>query len=88
MPPFISWFLYLSWVFLFMCVVCLFKWLDLQPHSQHVRLAAADSEITMEDIQRDPMEKATRIGMKVFLVLSIVFLVVHFIVIVAPHSSS
>ena len=63
-------------------------WLDMQPHSRHVQLAAADSEITMQDIERDPMEKATRIAMKVFLVLSIVFLVLHFIVVLAPLSSS
>jgi len=71
-----------------MSVACLLKWLDMQPHAQQLLLAADTSQLSMQDIASNSMEKATSIGMKVCLVLSIVFLVLHFIVILAPLSSS
>jgi hypothetical protein len=88
MPPFISWFLYLSWIFLFISVGCLLKWLDMQPHPQHVALSDITSPPSTQHIASYSTERVTRIGIKVCLVLSIAFLVLHFIVILVPLSSS
>jgi len=50
MAPFISWFLYLSWIFLFISVGCLLKWLDMQPHPRHVALPDITSPPSMQHI--------------------------------------
>ena len=88
MAPFISWFLYLSWGFLFMCVLCILKWLDMQPRVEQLRLNAATSQASVQEIGTNSMERGVKIAIKVCLVLSIAFLCLHFIVMLAPRSHS
>jgi len=86
MPPLISWFLYLSWVFLFVCILSILKWLDIQPRAEQLRLSSVIQQPSDEATAPISMERALRIAIKTCLVLSIAFLVLHFIVLVAPRS--
>jgi len=79
MHAFISWCLYVSWVALFLSVVCILKWLQLQPRVLALRQSVSNTENSTESATLEKIEKGMRVAIKVLLVMSIVFLILHFV---------
>jgi len=64
-----------------LCVVCILKWLNVQPQLAAMRRGPLSSEIAIELVAMEKREKYACIAMKALLTSSIVFLVAHFVLI-------
>jgi len=79
MHAFISWFLYVSWMTLFLSVVRIFEWLDLQPRVLVLRESISNTENSTAKPTLEKYEQCARVAIKVLLIMSIVFLILHFV---------
>ena len=79
MHAFISWCLYVSWMTLFLSVACIFKWLQLQPRVLALRQSVSNTENSTESATLEKFEKVMRVAIKVLLVMSVVFVILHFV---------
>ena len=85
MPVVSMYFMWISWGCLFLCITSTFAWLQMQP-----TLYARRTDITLQEIPvtqvcgssitPEKKEHILRVCIKVFLALSIVFIVLYFIV--------
>jgi len=82
MHGFISWSLYVSWMMLFLSVACIFKWLELQPRVLALRQSTSNTENSIESVSLENYEKGARISIKVLLIMSIIFLILHFVLMI------
>ena len=81
MQPFVSWSLYFSWAFLFICLLCTLKWIHMQPCIIQQRNTTATASTTGAAML-DKQEKVVRFAIKFLLGLSVICLVLHFVFLV------
>lgn len=81
-------FLWLSWICLFLCVVCVFAWLHMQnlvvaknDHTKNSDTPPSSSYTCLQSIPIEKQEQALRVSVKLFLAFSMVFVILHFVVI-------
>jgi len=93
MPVVSMYFMWISWGSLFLCIMSTFAWLQMQP-----TLCARRTDITLQEIPvtqvcgnsitPEKKEHILRVCIKVWLVLSIFFIVLYFIVLTSENAKS
>jgi len=77
----VTWCLYLSWMLLFLCVVCILKWLNVQPQLITMRRSALSTEQSSDLVAMEKREKYASVAIKTLLMGSILLLCVHFVLV-------
>jgi len=93
MPVVSMYFMWISWGSLFLCIMSTFAWLQIQP-----TLYARRTDITLQEIPvtqvcgsritPEKKEHILRVCIKVWLVLSIFFIVLYFIVLISENAKN
>jgi len=93
MPVVSMYFMWISWGSLFLCIMSTFAWLQMQP-----TLYARRTDITLQEIPvtqvcgsritPEKKEHILRVCIKVWLVLSIFFIVLYFIVLISENAKN
>jgi hypothetical protein len=66
---------------LFLCLVCILKWLNVQPQLAAMRRGPMTSDTAIDLIAIEKREKYALVAIKASLMSSIIFLVAHFVLI-------
>jgi len=77
----VTWCLYVSWILLFSSIVCIFKWLNVQPHLIAMRRSVLSAEQSNELVAMEKREKYACVAIKTLLIGSIILLCAHFVLV-------
>jgi len=79
MPVLAAWLLYISWVALFLSIVCIIQWLHLKPRLVALRQTLSNAEHSAESVVLEKYEKSARVVIKCLLATSVILLILHFV---------
>jgi len=77
----ITWCMYVSWMLLFLCVLCILKWLSVQPLLVAMRRRTLSTEQAVELVVIEKNERYACFASKTLLTSSFLFLITHFVLI-------
>jgi len=79
MPVLAAWFLYVSWMTLFLSIVCIIQWLHLKHRIVALRQTISNAEHSAQNVVLEKYERSARVVIKCLLATSMILLILHFV---------